>query len=294
MIRIEPLGDTIGAEVTGIDLSQIDDADFDRVYRAFLDHIVLVFRDQELSMEQFLAQGQRFGPIRPHIVRKSRHPDLPQLMVVDNKIVDTKVGAVDTPSVNLVKRGALWHTDTSYDYISAKATQFYARVIPSSGGDTLFASAYAIHDCLPKDLTHRLRDLCATYKYGGRLRRNVDLLEDDDRVRPPAVHPLIRVHPETGREAIYFNPGQVIRIDGLSEPESDALIEELTPFLQPAAPDYRHRWRVGDLVMWDNRCAIHSATGDYPPEERRVHWRATIMEHGWTPAADTEARAAVA
>ncbi|MEM9684552.1 MAG: TauD/TfdA family dioxygenase [Pseudomonadota bacterium] len=229
MIRIEPLGDTIGAEVTGIDLSQINDADFQSVYQAFLDHIVLVFRDQELSMEQFLAQGQRFGPIRPHIVRKSRHPDLPQLMVIDNKIVDTKVGAVDAPSVNLVKRGALWHTDTSYDYISAKATQFYARAIPSSGGDTLFASAYAIYDSLPKDLTLRLRDLRASYKYGGRLRRNVELLEDDDRVRPPAVHSLVRVHPETGREAIYFNPGQVIRIDGMSEPESDALIEELTP-----------------------------------------------------------------
>lgn len=294
MISIEPIGGKLGAEVIGADLRTLGDDDFERVQRAFLDHIVLVFRDQNLTMAQFVAQARRFGPIRPHIVRKSRHPDLPQLMVVDNKIVDTKVGAVGKPAFDLVKRGALWHTDTSYDYISAKATQFYARTIPGSGGDTLFASAYEIHDTMPERLRRRLRGLRATYKYGGRQRRNVDLLEEDDRVRPPAVHPLIRTHPETGRDAIYFNPGQVMRIDGLDDADSDALIEELSPYLQPAEADYRHRWRVGDLVMWDNRCAIHAATGDYPPEERRIHWRTTIMEHGWTPAADAEARAAVA
>lgn len=294
MIQVQPLGDKIGAAISGVDLTDITEEDFRRIYAAFLDHIVLVFRAQDLTMEEFLAHGRRYGPIRPHIVRKSRHPDLPELMVVDNKIVDTKVGAVNKPAVNLVKRGALWHTDTSYDYVTAKATQLYARAIPSTGGDTLFANAYEIYANLPESLKRRVENLRATYKYGGRLRRNIELLAEEDRIRPPSVHDMVRVHPETGRKAIYFNPGQVIAIEGLSGADSDALIEDLTGYMQPAEPDFRHRWEVGDLVIWDNRCLIHAATGNYPPEERRAHWRATIMDHGWTAADDAEARAMVA
>ena len=294
MVEVRPLGSGLGAEVVGVDLNALDDEQFAQIHDAFLAHIVLVFRGQEFEMEAFLAHGRRYGPLRPHIVQKSRHPVFPELMVMDNKVVDTKVGAVDKPSVNLVKRGAVWHTDTSYDYVAAKATQLYARVIPSRGGDTLFANAYAIYDALPDALKRRIEGLRATYKYGGRLRREVALLEDADRVRPAAVHPLVKVHPETGRKAIYFNPGQVMEIAGLDEAESDALIDELTGYVESPDGDYRHKWQVGDLVIWDNRCVVHAATGDYPPHERRVHWRATIMARDWTPAADAAARQALA
>jgi taurine dioxygenase len=227
-------------------------------------------------------------------VRKSRHPVLPELMIMDNKIIDTKKGAADKPEANLVKRGAVWHTDTSYDYVAVKATQLYARVIPSRGGDTLFSNAYAIYDTMPQALRNRIETLRATYKYGGRLWREVQLLEEEDRVRPPAVHPLVRIHPETGRKAIYFNPGQVMDIIGLDPAESDALVDELKGYVESPDGDYRHKWRVGDLVLWDNRCLVHAATGDYSPHEHRVHWRASILEKNWTPAMDKEARAKVA
>ena len=294
MLEVRPLSDRLGAEVAGVDLKSLDDDEFARIYDAFLQHIVLVFRDQDLTMEDFIAHGRRYGPLRPHIVQKSRHPVLPELMVMDNKIVDTKKGAEDNPSVNLVKRGAVWHTDTSYDYVTAKATQLYARAIPSTGGDTLFSNAYAIYDRLPAVLKDRIEGLSATYKYGGRLKREVQLLEEEDRVRPAAVHALVRVHPETGRKAIYFNPGQVMDIPGLDTAESEDLIATLTELVESPDGDFRHKWRVDDLVIWDNRCLVHAATGDYPPEERRIHWRTTMMEPGWTPAADAEARKVVA
>ncbi len=292
MVEIRPLGSTLGAEITGVDLAHLSDADFAQIYDAFLEHIVLVVRDQRLDMQSFLEHGRRYGPLRPHIVRKSRHPEFPELMIMDNKVEDTRVGAVEKPKANLVKRGAVWHTDTSYDYVTAKATQLYALTIPSTGGDTLFASAYAVYDALPAELKRRIDGLKATYKYGGRLKREVQLLEEEDRVRPAAVHALVRVHPETGRKAIYFNPGQVMTIQGLEPAESDALIAELTGYAESPDGDYRHKWRVGDLVLWDNRCALHAATGDYPPHERRSHWRSTMMERDWQ-AADRAARAAL-
>lgn len=294
MLEIRPLSAKIGAEVAGVDLKTLGDEDFAKIYDAFLDHIVLVFRGQGLAMEDFLEHGRRYGPIRQHIVRKSRHPVFPDLMVMDNKIVDTKKGAEKNPSVNLVKRGAVWHTDTSYDYVTAKATQLYARAIPSRGGDTLFSNAYAIYDALPEVLKRRIDGLSAAYKYGGRLKREVQLLEEEDQVRPAAVHALVRVHPETGRKTIYFNPGQVMEIVGLDKSESDDLIAELITYAESPDGDYRHEWQVGDLIVWDNRCLVHAATGDYPPEERRIHWRASMMEHDWTPAAEAEIRLALA
>ncbi len=290
MVDVRPLDGPLGAEIAGVDLKSLDDEDFSQIHQAFLDHIVLVFRDQDLAMEDFLAHGRRYGPLRPHIVRKSRHPVLPELMIMDNKIVDTKIGAEDKPSPSLLKRGAVWHTDTSYDFVRAMATQLYSRAIPSRGGDTLFTSAYTIYDMLPETLKRRIEGLRATYKYGGRLKREVQLLEEEDRVRPPAVHDLVRVHPETGRKAIYFNPGQVMEIVGMDGAEGDALIDELKGYIESPDGDYRHKWRVGDLVIWDNRCVVHAATGDYPPDEHRVHWRTSMMEHDWTPEADATAR----
>ena len=293
MVDVRPLGSKLGAEIGGVDLAHLSDNDFAQIYDAFLEHIVLVFHDQRLDMESFLAHGRRYGPLRPHIVCKSRHPELPELMIMDNKIEDTRVGAVEKPKANLVKRGAVWHTDTSYDYVTAKATQLYALTIPSTGGDTLFASAYAVYDALPERLKRRIDGLKATYKYGGRLKREVQLLEDEDRVRPAAVHALVRTHPETGRKAIYFNPGQVMDVVGLDQAESDALIAELKGYTESRDGDYRHKWRVGDLVLWDNRCALHAATGDYPPDERRRHWRSTMMERDWQQT-DVAVRAALA
>src|SRR5690606_27083370 len=137
---------------------------------------------------------------------------------------------------------------------------------------------YTAYEALPAPLKERILQLSAEYVYGGRERKGVDLLEPEDQARPPASYPLVREHPETCRKSLYFNPFHILRITGVSQAESDDLIAELSTRMVRTGGEYRHKWQVGDLVTWDNRCTIHSATGGYPIEERRIHWRCTIME----------------
>jgi len=137
---------------------------------------------------------------------------------------------------------------------------------------------YDAYATLPEKLKQRIAGLKAEHVYGGRGRRGNDLLDPEDRNRPPAVHPIVRVHEESGRTSLYANPYHITRIQGVSEAESEALIAELTDHMVATTAQYRHKWQVGDIVLWDNRCALHSATGGYPIEEQRIHWRVTIMQ----------------
>ena len=201
---------------------------------------------------------------------------------MDNRIEDTRTGEeTQTASPRLVRVGNVWHTDTSYDYVTAKATGMYAVNVPSTGGDTLFSNSYLAWEKLPPALRRRIEGKSATYAYGGRLKRQQDRMEDSERGRPPAVHPLVQTHPETGRTSLYFNDGQITSVVGVDAAESDAIIAELAQHTSSKDGDYRHKWQRGDLVIWDNRCSIHCATGDYPVNERRTNWRSTIMDFGW-------------
>ena len=282
MINISPATPEIGAEISGVDVRNLDDAAFRLIYRAFLDHIVIVVRGQNLTEQDFLDFSARFGELKPHITKKAHHPQYPDLLLMDNRILDTRKPeeATSAPAL-LVKLGAVWHTDTSYDYVTAKATGMYSVMVPSRGGDTLFSNSYAAYDALPPTLKRRIDGLSATYVYGGRLKRQQERLEDSERGRPAAVHPLVQTHPETGRKTLYFNDGQIMTVLGVNSQESDALIAELAQRTGSTDGDYRHKWQAGDVVLWDNRCSIHCATGDYPVNERRVNWRTTIMERGW-------------
>ncbi len=264
----------IGAIATGVDVRALSDADWNALYDAWLDSIVLVVRDQTLSIEEFLAYSRRFGRLKPHRVKRTRHPDHPELTVIG---VGTRTpdGKVDRA---VYDRGGGWHTDSPWDTEICKATQLYAVAIPSYGGDTLFASMYDAYEALPESLKKRVENLKAEHVYGGRGRRGNELLEPDDRLRPPAVHPVVRTHEETGRKSLYANPYHILRIQGVGDAESEALIAELTDHMVATTAQYRHKWQVGDVVIWDNRCALHSATGGYPIEEKRIHWRVTIMQ----------------
>ena len=281
MIEVRRAAPKIGAEILGVDARSLDAAAFRAVYQAFLDHVVIVLRGQQLTEQEFLDFSARFGELKVHITKKAQHPRFPDLMLMDNRVLDTRKGEEAKTAPLLVKIGNVWHTDTSYDYITAKATGMYAVNVPSTGGDTLFSNSYAAYEALPEALKRRLEDLSATYVYGGRLKRQQERLEDSERGRPPAVHPLIQVHPETGRKTLYFNDGQITGVAGMDKAASDALIGELAQRTASADGDYRHQWQRGDVVLWDNRCSIHCATGDYPANERRTNWRTTIMKPGW-------------
>ncbi|MEO9190746.1 MAG: TauD/TfdA family dioxygenase [Acetobacteraceae bacterium] len=278
MVEIRRMGSRIGVEISGIDVKALDDASFAPLYQAWLDYNVLAVRDQELTIPEFLRYSRRFGVIEPHSSKSTRHPDCPDVTMLGiNKF--TTDGKLNDA---VYRRGAEgWHTDGAYDAVPFKATQLHGIAIPSKGGDTLFASGYAAYDALSERLKQRLDGVRGAFTYGGR-KKTQALLNPEDRNVPPAYHPIVRVHPETGRKSLYFDPGKILFFDGAAEHENDDLIGELTAaMIQPHA-EYHHKWRVGDIVIWDNRCSYHKAAGDYPPEEDRIHWRVSIKEHAST------------
>jgi taurine dioxygenase len=274
VIAIRRLGEQVGAEVTGVDVRTLDEPTFGTMYRAWLDANVLVVRDQDLTIDDFLRYSRRFGLVVPHPSKSTRHPDYPEITMLGVN----KFGADGTLDMAIYRRGAEgWHTDGAYDDEPFKATQLYSLAVPSRGGDTHFASMYAAYDALPARLKERLDGRDGAFVYGGRSKSQA-LLNPEDRDKKPAIHPIIRTHPETKRKGLYFDPGKILRIEGLEASESDAVIDELTERMIAPGAEYRHQWRKGDIVIWDNRCSYHKAAGDYPPEEDRIHWRVSIKE----------------
>ncbi len=274
MLEIVPQTPHIGAIVTGVDVNTVSDSEFAQIYQAWLDHGVICVRGQSLDKQGFLDYCERFGRVKPHLVQKTRDPDFPKITVMGTNKRKPD-GSLDK---SIMTRGVGWHTDLPWDQEICKGTQLYGVATPSRGGDTLFANMYVAWDRLPENLKDRVAELKAEFVYGGRKKPHDDFLTDADRARAPAVHPVMRKHEETGRISFYLNPFHVTRLAGLPDKESDALIEELTPHLVHDDAVYRHKWQTGDIVIWDNRCCLHSATGDYPPEEDRIHWRVTIMQ----------------
>jgi taurine dioxygenase len=274
-MEIRPIGDQIGAEILGVDVKTLDDATFSVIYKAWLDYNVIAVRDQQLEIQDYLQYSKRFGEVCIHPSKRTRHPEVPQITLLGaNKFdADGKLNSA------VYKRGGDgFHTDGSYEKVPFKATQLYALAIPSTGGDTMFASTYAAYDALPQNLRQRIEGLSGAYIYGGAKKIAIDLLNEEDRNLPPVLHPLIRTHPETGRKVLYFDPNKLLHIEGVSAAESDALVEELTGYMVQPNAQYRHKWRKGDIVIWDNRCSYHKAAADYPPHEDRIHWRVSIKD----------------
>lgn len=274
MLHIRRMGPLTGAEITGIDVRQLDDAGFAPIYQAWLEAGVIVVRQQQLDIPDFLAYSRRFGTVVPHPSKSTRHPDYPEITMLginkfgaDGKLIDA-----------IYRRGADgWHTDGAYDTVPFKATQLHALAVPDTGGNTHFSSMYAAYEALPERLKQTLEGRRGAFTYGGRKKAQA-LLNPEDRDRAPAFHPMIRVHSETGRRSLYFDPGKLLYIEGLEPRESDDVIDELTERMIAPDAEYTHVWRVGDIVIWDNRCLVHKAAGDYPPEQDRIHWRVSIKE----------------
>jgi len=273
-MEIRRLGEQIGAEITGVDVRTLSEGTFARIYQAWLDYNVIAVRDQHLSIDEFLAYSRRFGGLQTHYKKNANHTEHPELTVmgVDKFRPD---GSLD---LGIYARGGIgFHTDGAYDAEPFKATQLYALAIPSRGGDTYFASMYAAYNALPQALRRRLEGVHATYLVGRH--RNDPAPPTDEELRTKGVsHPILGKHRETGRNVLYFDATKVMRIEGMSTAESDALVDELESYVVQPAGRYTHKWVKGDVVIWDNRCSFHKAAADYPPEEDRIHWRVSIKE----------------
>ncbi len=274
MMNIRPVGEQIGVEVTGVDVKTMSDEDFGKIYQAWIDHNVMVVKAQELTIPEFLTYSRRFGIVNPHPSKSTRHPDYPDITLLGTNKFDAE-GKLNQA---IYRRGAEgWHTDGAYDEVPFKGTQLYAIAIPDSGGDTLFASGYAAYEAMPERLKQRLEGVVGGFTYGGR-KSNQALLNPEDRDWKPVLHLIVRTHRESGRKSLYFDPGKIVFIEGMEENASNDLIKELTGYMIQPHGQYRHKWGVGDIVIWDNRCSYHKAAGDYPPEQDRIHWRVSIKD----------------
>jgi taurine dioxygenase len=272
MIEIHRLGARIGAEIRGVDVKALDDAGFAAIYRAWLDCNVVVVPGQDLQIEDFLRYSRRFGVVHPHPSKMTRHPDHPEitLLGVDKFRPD---GALD---MAVYRRGAEgWHTDGAYDQEPFKATQLYALAVPSTGGDTLFASMYAAYDTLSDTMKRFLEPLSAMHEGEHVYRGRYGAKEDDQRQYPKAEHPVIRTHPVSGRKALFVNRGFTTRIVQLKKTESAAVLELLYRHVETPELHCRFRWQPRSVAFWDNRGVQHHAMWDYFPQRRHGH-RVTI------------------
>jgi taurine dioxygenase len=274
-MSVQRLGAVLGAEVDGVDLRALDDDAFAAIHRAWLDHQVLLFGRQTLADADLVAFSRRLGDLDEAPVQETgrRFVDgYPEIYVVSNVVQD------GVPIGSLGSGEAVWHTDMSYLPRPPKASALYAIEVPPEGGDTWFCSMYAAWDELPAPLQRRVEGLRVkhdgTYNSGGYVREGVTPT-GDPRTSPGTVHPLVAIHPETGRRALYLGRRRNAYIEGMPLDESDALLDEVWAHATRDALTWRHRWRAGDLVVWDNRCTMHRRDA-FDPRARRVMHRTQI------------------
>lgn len=265
------------AEYPAIDLSRIDDSQFGQVYRAWLEHSVLLFRAQRLTDDELIAFSRRFGELDWAPVQESGRRFVeghPELYVVSNVIEN------GVPIGSLGAGEATWHTDMSYLERPPKASMLYALEVPPAGGDTYFCDMYRAYDVLPDGLKQRIEGLRlkhdGTYNSGGYVREGVTA-SDDPRTSPGTYHPLVCKHPETQRRTLYLGRRRNAYIHGLDLTESDQLLDELWSYATDESFAWHNQWRVGDLVLWDNRCTMHRRD-PFDPSSRRVMHRTQIKD----------------
>jgi taurine dioxygenase len=274
-IDVIPSGAGLGAEVRAGDLRALDDAAFERVLRAWHDHAVVLFRGQALSDADLIAFSRRFGDLDWAPIQETGRrfvEGMPEIYIVSNVKVNGE------PIGSLGDGEAVWHTDMSYLDMPPKASMLYSLEIPTSGGNTSFCSMYAIYDALPAKLRERIASLKikhdGTYNSGGYVRQGVTPT-DDPRTSPGALHPLVCTHPDTGRRMLYLGRRRNAYIGGLELAESEALLDELWSYVDLPQFSWEHVWRVGDLVLWDNRCTMHRRDA-FDPEQRRIMHRTQV------------------
>lgn len=279
-LSIRDIEGPIGAEVLGLRAGvALTPAEVQAIEEVFNRRLVIRFRGTPLTHPQLVAFSRQFGELVPHIAKKYRLPDAPEVVLMTNQDEHgnfDKVGA---------ERGVGWHSDLAYDWVPAKATFLHAVAIPDRGGNTKFANMYMAYDSMPEALRRKVEGKFAAFRNGGRLGLNQGILDKNDKMKD-VVHPVIRVHPETGRKSVYANPYHVVQILGMPRAESDALLDELFAWCDQERFQWQQQWKVGDTIMWENRSAWHSGNLDYPLDQLRKFYRTTVRG---TPTSDRAA-----
>ena len=274
---ISKLSDHTGAEVTGVDLTKPVDAETRaHLNKAFVDHSVLVVRDQRMDPHRMLAAVQLFGEVFIQHNTRFALPECPQIHYISNQD--------KFPDGTRYIPGEGYHTDHSNDARPPKATVLHAVTLPDHGGDTQYVNMHRTYETLPAAIREKIEDLQAIHVYqNSHSTRKLMGLPDAAKERVPnaVLHPIVRTHPETGRKSIYINPIRIEGILGMAHVEALPLLDTLLEHAIREEHQYRHRWRQGDLVFWDNRCLLHKANGDYDMDQLRYLYR--VMLKGSVP-----------
>jgi taurine dioxygenase len=274
-LHLRALSPTFGVEILDADLAEpVADAFFDRIYDAFLDHQLLLFRHQRLEPVDQVTFARRFGSVQVHVMNQYHGEGYPEIYYLSN------LGPDGRPSGKHPDRGTVhWHTDGSWARRTGQATLLYAVEVPAVGGATRFASMYDAYEALDEGMKQRLASLRAIHNldFSRTRRHGEDLMtEEQKKARPPVAHPIVRIHPETGRRCIFLGD-HAWCIEDLPFDEGRRLIDDLNAAIIDDARVYTHRWRPGDLVIWDNRCMLHKAEPYDVAAEARVMRRCTVV-----------------
>lgn len=271
-IKIERAGFALGATITGVNLAvPLGEEALSLIRDAWTRYLLLVFPGQQLTAQQLIDFSRLFGELDTYETQPfNRHPEFDEIMLLSNRPVDGKIPPASGSGQN-------WHTDLSYTTRPAKSTTLYCVEKPSVGGDTMFASMYAAYEALSPKFREYLDGLEAVHDAGLiNTKRAPELVAEFKRRNPPVIHPAVRVHPESGRKALYVND-RVRQFVGMTEAESKPIIRFLCEHSITPRFVFRHRWSVNDVVMWDNRCLTHLAVGDFDPNEVRHMLRTSCM-----------------
>jgi taurine dioxygenase len=271
-MNVRKLG-AFGAQADSID------APFREIWDAFFAAQILVFRKQELTAEHYLKFARQFGRPEPHVIDQFHHPEHADILILSNVQKDGQ-------PTGLADAGTYFHTDYSYLDVPARCTMLYSLQVPKKGGDTLFADQYTAYDDLPAAMKKRIDGLIALHHYGNRddqdrsSRTVASVLTEEQEQRMNWVrHPVVRKHPVTGRKALYSVSGSSFGIEGMPQEEAVALLDELKDHSTQPKYQYRLKYGVGDVVIWDNASLLHSATLT-DPDDPRTLWRITVKEEG--------------
>jgi taurine dioxygenase len=276
-MAIKPLSDALGVEVSGINAAEIDDATFNKLRDVFHENLMVVVKDQDLTPAQQTAFALRFGEIQYHISPEYLMKDQPEVMILSNE----KEGG---RHIGLPDGGSEWHSDHSYVDQPTGYTMLQAIKVPQDGGDTEWTNMIRAYETLSDELKVQLDGVVGIHSFNRmknqRLSVPVRHMNDRDyykRSPPDAFHPIVRTHPHTGRKALYISPRFTIGIRGMRDVDAQLLLDQLFGHINDRDFIYRHRWTVGDLLMWDNRSTIHLALLGVPEGQARRMHRTTVL-----------------
>lgn len=279
-LQVLPINNVFGAEISNIDLTKpVSDSIRKELNALFAEHAVLVFRNQHLTPPQFIEAGRIFGELMDQQLKKFVLPDYPLVGCNSTRDLPRKNGKLQV-------RGENYHTDHSNYLTPPMATSLVAVEIPSYGGDTQFVDVRKAYDDLSDDIKERISGLFSKHVYeSSRSPRSFAKLTPEEYAAiPNVIQPIVIKHPISARPALYLNTGRMEGIEGMDPGEAFALIEQLYAHATQSKYEYRHQWRVGDLVIWDNRSVMHQANADYDPEEYRYLYRIMLQGEKLEPA----------